>query len=361
MGEEPLVPPEPGAGRQPLLRALAWTGVTVALAVWALALGERPLDLEALLEGARLAPLAAGFILMFGGMLFMGFRWRALLPEGWRTSPWALAAMDCTGQLFNVALPGPVGELVAAFLVQRRYHIPAATALAASIHGRVVGMVVASTVALLLRVFLPLPVPGGAASFVLAALAIVVVATAGLVAVALWPRVIVLWTEAWLVPLGRRLGTRSERASRALDRGIRQFADALAGLGRGLGWPHLAAAGWATLGIGSVVLGDWLASVALGEPGSLAGLAFTHCTITAGAILLFALPLGQIGWDAAFAALLQATAGLSLPVALGVTAVVRVQQSTILVLGALFLPLLARSRGGEGLGAPGIGGPPSGS
>jgi hypothetical protein len=57
---------------------------------------------------------------------------------------------------------------------------------------------------------------------------------------------------------------------------------------------------------------------------------------------MFALPGSQVGWDAIFLSLLTATAGLSVPDALAVAVVVRVQQLSIMVAGAVALSWIAR-------------------
>jgi hypothetical protein len=58
---------------------------------------------------------------------------------------------------------------------------------------------------------------------------------------------------------------------------------------------------------------------------------------TAGAIVLFAFPGSQVGWDASFTSLLVTTAGLTLPQALATAMVVRVQQLVVVGVGALAL------------------------
>jgi hypothetical protein len=121
-------------------------------------------------------------------------------------------------------------------------------------------------------------------------------------------------------------------------------------MGRRPGLAHARAAGWALVGIVSVTAGTWVACRALGHGGDPWGLAFTHCTVTAGAILLFALPVGMVGWDAAFAALLVSAAGLPLDVALAVTVLVRFQQVCAVVVGAVTLLREVRAGGREAVG-----------
>lgn len=334
--------------RTALGRALGGVALLVLLSLSFLQVSVEPERIRSLWAEARGLPLLLGGLLMFGGILFMGFRWKALLPGGERTSGFVLAAVDCTAQLVNVALPGPVGELVGAALVDRRYGIPAPVALAASLHGRVVGLSVAALGALGSWALFPLPIPGSVLPFAGAVAGLVAAGAAFLAALSARPHLLV---RASAATLGRWMDRPRPLAGAAVrgHRLVVEFGDALVLLGRSFGRPHLIAAAWAVVGVAFVVAGDQLACIALGRAGSLPGLVFTHCTITAGAVLLFALPIGQIGWDAAFATLLVTAAGLDLPQALAVTVVVRVQQVLILVLGAAFLPWLFRT-GGSGPG-----------
>jgi hypothetical protein len=70
---------------------------------------------------------------------------------------------------------------------------------------------------------------------------------------------------------------------------------------------------------------------------------FTYAATTAGVILMFALPGSQVGWDALFLGLLITTAGLSMPDALLITVVVRVQQLSVMVAGAVTLSWLLKN------------------
>jgi hypothetical protein len=92
-----------------------------------------------------------------------------------------------------------------------------------------------------------------------------------------------------------------------------------------------------------VLSGIAIAILSVGATLSLPGLLFTYAATTAGVIVMFALPGSQIGWDALFLGLLVTTAGLSTPDALLITVVVRVQQLSVMVGGAVALTWLVRS------------------
>ncbi len=325
---------------------LLWLLIFILLGLGLLRGMGDPRALEQLWQEARLAPLLLAFALLCGGLLFMGLRWRELLPAPRRIGRAGIVAICATGQLLNQALPGPVGELAAAGLVQRRYGIEAPVALAAGVHSRFIGVGTAALVAFLTWLLVPMPIPEDGRYLVLAALALVIGGGLFLGLVAIWP---VLLSKATSATVGRMarlpLGPVVPLLQR-LEAMMQSFAQALAGQGRALGLPHLKAVGWALVGILSVAAGTWVAAWALGRPGDLAGFVFTHCAVTAGAVILFALPVGQLGWDAAFAALLVTTVGLPLEHGLAVTALVRVQQLAVVSLGALALGwFLERGRG----------------
>lgn len=330
-----------------LALALGWLLVFALLSL-ALLHGMVDLDaLRALVRQARLPPLLGSFALLFGGLVFMGLRWRALMPVPAEVGRAGLVGICAAGQLLNMALPGPVGELVAAGLVQRRYGVEAPVALAASIHARFVGVVSAAVITLVIWLTAPLPVPESARPFMWGAVVMVGLWGGALGGLAIWPGLFLVPTAAvrrWLAP---RDGVWLWRwLDRFLALGER-FGESLSTMGRQLGRPHLVAFGWNLLGVVSISLGAWGAAWALGEPGALAGFVFTQCAVTAGAVVLFAMPGMQVGWDAAFATLLVTTVGLPLEHALAITVLVRLQQLVVVSIGAAVLALLLRSPAAE--------------
>ncbi len=334
-----------GILKRALLPTVLW--LVVLLLLWLVLLKES-VDTQALDQlrtSARPLPMLGAFLLMFGGILFMGFRWRALLPGREGTNPLMLAAIAASGMLLNVALPGPVGEVAAAALVKRRYGIPAPVALAASVHSRFVGLGTAALLAFLIWALFPLPAPEQAAPYVAGAAIVVGLGALALALIAFKPRILEIWADLTLARISRGPWKRASRIAGRLDTMVRQFVGAMSSIGRSGGMPHLRAIVWTTCGNVTVVTGIWLATLSLGYHASLGGLLFAHCATTAGSVVLFALPIGQVGWDAAFGSLLVIAAGLPLEVALAVTVMVRVQQILVLALGALFLALFPHIKG----------------
>ncbi len=335
-----------------LLLATGWLVVFVLLSA---ALLHGMVDIEqlgALWRQARCPPLVGGFVLLFGGLVFMGLRWRALMPRPLEVGRLGIVGICASGQLLNMALPGPVGELIAAGLVQRRYGVEAPVALASSIHARFVGVTSAAIITLSVWLVAPMPVPEAARPFVWGAVIMVALWGVALGVVAVRPDLLLAPARG----LQARLASRRERRWVALvDRGVGlavRFGDALSTMGREMGKPHLVAAGWNLLGVLSITAGAWTASWALGHPGNPAGFIFSQCAVTAGAIVLFAMPGMQVGWDAAFATLLVTTVGLPLEHALAITVLVRLQQLVVVSVGAFVLVSFlrdGRSPGGAGI------------
>jgi hypothetical protein len=253
-----------------------------------------------------------------------------------------IVGITAAGQLVNMALPGPVGELVAAGLVQRKYGVDAPVVLAASIHARFVGVASAALITSLVWLTFPLPVPEDARPFVLAAVVMVAFWGGALGVLALWPGLFLRPSAVLRARLAPRVG---HGALRWLDRFLalgERFGVELSAMGRQLGRPHLVAAGWNLLGVLSITGGAWLATWALGQAGHPAGILFAQSALTAGAVVLFAMPGAQVGWDAAFATLMVTTVGLPLELALAVTVLVRVQQLAVASIGAVTLAVLLR-------------------
>jgi hypothetical protein len=256
-----------------------------------------------------------------------------------------------------MALPGPVGELAAAGLVQRRYGVEAPVALAASIHARFVGVTSAAFITLAVWLTVSMPVPDDARPFVWGAVVMVALWGGALGGLAAWPGLFLRPAEAllgWIRPDER--GGPWRLLGRFMAMGLR-FGEALSSMGREVGRPHLVAVGWNLAGVASITGGAWVAAWALGQTGDPAAFLFTQCAVTAGAVVLFAVPGAQVGWDAGFATLLVTAVGLPIEHALAITVLVRCQQLVVVSLGAAVLGVLLR---GPGPSSAGAGGEPPG-
>ena len=287
------------------------------------------------------APLLGAFGLISLAFVAMGHRWRALLPPGPRPPALGLTALVLAGLLLNYAIPGPMGEVGSAWLAHRRYGLRTADALAAGVGARLVGLVVA--VLLACGAALAGAVPAGPdwqRSLVLGA--------AGLGGGTLVAFAVGFWPRLWAGPLRRVAARLPPRLGARLAAGVDGAAATLGALVRRGPRAWLAAAAWSTAGHLAVTAGIFVAVRGLGASPDPAALLFVYGASTAGAVLLFALPGSQVGWDAMFGGLLVGVAALAPPDALVVVGLVRAQQLTFMGLGGAVVAWMLRPapRGG---------------
>lgn len=343
---EPPVPPSSLQGSAARKAALSAVGALAALGLLVLAVGHwspegaQPAEV---LARARVMPMLAALLVMTGGMWFMALRWRALMPGARRASAAALTAIECVGLLLNYALPGPVGEVAIAWMVHRRYGVTVSSALAAGVCSRVIGLSAAGVLALLARSQGDLPIPDDYQGLIGATTALIGLAAAALVGVAAFPSV--------LLRVAGRIPTRRPLLARLVG-ALRSLADALRSLREldARAWSE--AVLWAFCGHFSVAGGIALAAYALGLTPPFAGVLYTYCAATAGVVIVFALPGGQVGWDAMFCSFFMVTTATSAGDALAVTLIVRLQQMLLLGAGALAMPLFGEAVSGSPSLAP---------
>ena len=281
-----------------------------------------------------MAALVASTTLMSAAFVFMGLRWRALLPEGNRPPVFGLSAIILAGLLLNYALPGPMGELGAAWFAHRRYRVPLADALATGVTARIIGLATAALLAAVVWTVTDVPAVEGTKTLIIAATSLIAVGGLALSVLAVRPQV---WQRlaTWMLgPMLRGPPRIAGLTQRLLD-AVNSIANAIAGVvHRGLR-PMLAAAGWSIGGHLTVTTGIAIAIGGLDAVFDIAGLAFTYAATTAGAVALFALPGSQLGWDALFVTLLVWTTGLTEPDAVAVAMLIRLQQLGYMLVGAL--------------------------
>lgn len=298
---------------------------------------------------ARPGRLVLAWLIMTSAFVFMAFRWRSLMPAGHRPPVPGLTSILLAGLLLNYAVPGPVGEVGAAWFAHKRYGLPMGASLASGMTARAVGLATAAFLAGVLWWVTDLPVAPehelliGVASGVIG---LGGVALGALAAVpARWQRLLQRVLGPWVGDglLGRGVG----RLLSALMALTQSFADVVRG---GLRGP-LAAAGWSLVGHTAVIVSILVAVDGLGTVASVPGMAFTYALTTAGAVALFALPGSQVGWDAMFVALLVGTTGLELADAVAIALLVRAQQLSVMALGAVAVAWLLQGLG-RGPGVP---------
>lgn len=320
--------------------------VVVAVVAWLVARAMDE-DLGAVLARAHPGWLVVAWIAMTNAYVTVSGRWRALMPPEHRPSLGGLTAIQCSGLLLNYAVPGPVGELGAAWLAQRRYGVPLPDGLATALTGRVIGLVSAAVLALVVWAAFDLPISQDLQAPVGAVAVVMGVGGAAGVWVALRPALAGRLVHA---VLGRVTGPGLlGRAAAAMDRIATSLVDALGAVAR-RGWlAWTTAIAWSLFAHASVALGIGLAAWSLGAEPSAPGVLFTYTAVTAATVLLYAAPGSQVAWDAMLAGLLVASAGLDVADALAVAVIVRVQQISVMAVGAGALVWLLRGSDTETL------------
>ena len=343
---------DPAQARRAMRRGLVSIGIGTALiAVALVGVANSDLGAEALADlrhAARPGYLVASWAVISLAFYFMGLRWRALMPPPHHPPSAGLASIVCAGLLLNYAVPGPFGELAAAWFAHKRYRVPLADALATGVGARLIGLATAAVMALCIWAVVDLPPPAEKGEFLAQANALIPIAAVSIGAggvvlfwLALRPG---WWRRLSAQTLGRWPGDgRAAVLARKVDGAVAALASALARTAtRGLR-AYAETAGWALVGHSAVITGITLAAWGLGAEAHIGGVAFTYAATTAGAVALFAFPGSQVGWDLMFFSLMVAAAGLSAPVAGAIAVLVRLQQLSMMVLGGLTLSWLLQT------------------
>ncbi len=319
-------------------RAAIMLGLTLLLGlVAALGLWQAEPSRSALVElWSRSSPsgVLLGVLVITLATPIAAIRWRCLLPPGaaMQGSTWTLTLIQCVAVLFNYALPGPVGELVAAGLVSRRYPVSAAEALMARVVVRLLGLGVAALLAAGIFLLVPLPIPENARQVALAGVLALLLGAASIgLAVAL-PRPLQALVGRLAAPLERRpgwLGRLSRHARGVAD----ELLDALAAIGGRGPRPLLVATLWTFVGHTVSPTGVFIAAWAMGMKAAWAGVVFTNAFVIVGGLALFLFPGSQLGWDAMYLTVFAGSTGVGLADAAAITVLTRAQQSLLVLLG----------------------------
>ena len=340
--------------RQVLRKGLGLAALILgSMALAVLALSRTELGAEALTDlwaRTRPGPVLLSLAVMCSGMFFLGARWKALIPDGEDLPVSGLGLLTTTGLLLNVALPGPAGELAVAVLAQRRWGVPATNVLAGGVTARFIGLSTAAAMGVVAQLSGQLKVPPDYQNLVWVAGGLIALAAILMGAVAAWPALLMGLSRH---TVGRLRGEgRLGKAMERIDQELQRMALAMKEVTRLPARNWLRALGWSLGGhacvVGGILIGAW----GIGAQFSVAGVVFTYSAATAGIVAMFAVPGGQLGWDALFVAFLHLTAGLSETEAVAVTALVRLQQTLLLLFGAVTLALTGGKQAPAGAPQP---------
>ncbi|MEC7986224.1 MAG: lysylphosphatidylglycerol synthase transmembrane domain-containing protein [Myxococcota bacterium] len=134
---------------------------------------------------------------------FVGMRWRALLPNKSKHSPLLLTGVLSAAFVFNIALPGPVGELISAGMVQKKYKTPFSEAISSLLVSRIIGLGSACMIAALMYYLFPLQIPGEWDRILGVSAIVLSVGTLGIISLGVFPEFflrIIQWIpfKGWL-------------------------------------------------------------------------------------------------------------------------------------------------------------------
>ena len=282
---------------------------------------------QSLLRAIDWSWVVFGWLFMCSALWALGYRWRALLPSANDASGSFLGASLCSGLLLNYAIPGPFGEVAAAWLVHKRYQIPMSESLTGGMVARLLGLATAALAVVVIWLLCDVQIDPGLWFFFQVSVAGVFGGFCFLLVLMMFPAKILDWL--------------SNRAKNKIIDGILAVLNSLVQLNSGGRW--LQATWWSVVGHLLAYFGIVFALWGVVGEVSLVGVGFTYAVGTCLGAVAFLFPGSQVTWDAMFAGLLIFTVGLT-PVAAGVsTLVLRIAQLCMMSVGAIVLPVLYRS------------------
>ena len=260
--------------------------------------------------------LLIGWCFMVGTMVFLGFRWRVLLPDTTASRTFFTACLS-SGLLINYALPGPMGELTGAWLLKREDETPMSEGLTTTAVARLLGLFTAAIGAILLWPFIEIDVDFAPLIFQGLIIGIGIGASI-LAALYLSADHFARWTER--KPEGHQLRTIGQAFVKIRHCSRNRF-----------GWGIL----YSIIGHTVAFLGVWISLQALGGSPSAIDIGFTYLVGTCCGTIAFLFPGSQLTWDAIFIGVLTSAAGYELGSATVAVAVLRIEQLAMMLFGAL--------------------------
>lgn len=303
-----------------LHKALFWGSVSIVfLTVVIVFLQRSAIELALSWENIQWGWLFLGWLCMCSALIALGKRWQVLLHEYAIDNQFLTAAL-LTALLLNYAIPGPFGEVAAAWFVHKRYQIPLEKGLVTGTAARLIGLATAAVGVLL--VWSQVDVSKDIETL----LYIVVVG----VGIGFGVLVVLMF-----VPVTWRMQLQKKSESSGVFSLLYRFSEAF----QALRIPRIffRSAGWSVIGHLLAGLGVWMSIFAVYGAQNEVGVGFSYLMGTCIGAVAFLFPGAQLTWDASLALLLTSTTDLS-PVDAGVmTAILRMEQIAMMLLGAVAL------------------------
>ena len=275
--------------------------------------------------------LGAMFLISMS-MPFVAMRWRALLREKKKTSPVLLTGILSAAFVLNLALPGPVGELLSATMLKNRYQISISKGLSGLLVSRIIGLGSACAIAGTMYWVAPLALSDDWDAILQLSAIVLLLGGACLAILGIFPNFFLSkidsitatgWKEK-IVRIGKQL------FSALIE---------TANLGKK---SYLESIFWAFMGHLMVASGIYVAAGSIGITLSWTAIAFTYAASIAASVAMFMLPGSTVAWDLLFTSTLSLAGGISLVEAGLITLVVRIQQLIVVLVGLLMLFWLSR-------------------
>ena len=266
--------------------------------------------------------LIVGWLCMVAAIAVLGYRWKALLPQHTEVTGLFLAMCLAGALLLNYAVPGPFGELAAAWFLHRRSSVSLPLGLATMLVGRLIGLACAALGTLIFWFALD-PAATESVEWLLRGLVIGI--SAGFIIL-----VLLFTVPKRIRPFAKNWGP--------FGNVITQFVDAISETTSLHQHSYYWATFWSVIGHALAALGVWLSLLSIGEPTSVIGVVFSYLSSTCCGVVAFLFPGSQLAWDAIFASLLVSSAEYNLAEATSAVVLLRVEQLALMLCGAI--PLL---------------------
>ncbi len=295
------------------------------IALWRMEIQEN--SLAELWEGSDKRYIIVALFLISSAMPFVAMRWRALLPNKTLHSPLLLTGILSAAFVFNIALPGPVGELISAGMVQKKYKTPFAEAIASLLVSRIIGLGSACLIAGLMYFLFPLQLPPKWDGVLNMSAIVLTVGSLGIISLGVFPQfflrmVLHVQLKGLLKKVQAVIIDGLEALIKTAKRGIKAYFESFF---------------WAICGHVMVASGIFAAAKSIGLHVSWTAITFTYAASIAASVAMFMLPGSSAAWDILFATTLSVAGDITVMEAASITLVVRLQQLLVVLVGLLVL------------------------